>query len=173
MFSCKPASIQLRIWCRFLGPGETVMVSMHVLAMLGVGLLATAGGAQASSFVTLGVSTSTPSFIKVGTPEPMKMGSASTPSIVTLGDLVPEVTDEKVAAIPAQPEQKHGYLRNPMVIRGGIVGGASAAPAAAPAKATAAATPAAETKPADKPAGTATAADGSPQPEPQPQPAKP
>jgi len=65
------------------------MVSMHVLAMLGVGLLATAGGAQASSFVTLGVSTSTPSFIKVGTPEPIKMASASTPSIVTLGDLVP------------------------------------------------------------------------------------
>ncbi|WP_210212646.1 hypothetical protein, partial [Mesorhizobium sp. M4A.F.Ca.ET.050.02.1.1] len=41
------------IWCRFVGPGETIMVSMRVLAALGVGLSAITGGAQASSIVVL------------------------------------------------------------------------------------------------------------------------
>jgi hypothetical protein len=148
------------------------MVSMRVLAMLGVGLLATAGGAQASSIVVLGVSTSTPSVIRLGAPE------SSTPSVVAFGEPAPDVTDEKVAAIPEKSEH-HGFMPSPMIIRGGVVGGAFATPAATPAKATAAAAPAAaaDTKsPADgKPAGTATASNGAAEPksqaEPQPQPA--
>lgn len=148
------------------------MVSMRILAMLGVGLLATAGGARASSIVVLGVSTSTPSVIRLGAPE------SSTPSVVALGEPAPDVTDEKVAAIPDKPAG-HGFMQTPMIIRGGVVGGAFATPAAAPAKATAAAAPTAttDTKPAadGKPAGTATASSGTAEPksqaEPQPRPA--
>ena len=142
-------------------------MSMRVLGALGFTLAAMTGGAQASSIVFLGVSKSTPSVIKVGTPEPMKI--ASSPSIVALGDPQPDVTYEKVAAIPEKP--RHGQA--PMIIRGGIVGGAFATPA--PAKATAAATaPTANTKPAAEtaPAGTATASNGKPESEPAaPQPA--
>jgi hypothetical protein len=144
------------------------MLSVRIFGALGVTLAAMTGGAQASSIVVLGVSTSTPSVVKLGAAEP------AGPSIVALGDPLPEVTDEKVAAIPDQPKSKHGFMQNPMIIRGGIVGGAFATPAAAPAKsaATAAAAPAAGTEPAadTKPAGTAAASNGTPQPEPQPQP---
>ncbi len=141
-------------------------MSVRVLGALGFSLAAMTGGAQASSLVFLGISTSTPSVIRVGGTEPIKI--ASTPSIVALGDAQPEVTYEKVAAIPEKP--RHGHTENPMIIRGGIVGGAFAAPA--PAKADAAAAPAADTKPAagTSPAGTATASNGKPQPQPQPQP---
>ncbi|MBA1141475.1 hypothetical protein [Mesorhizobium neociceri] len=136
-------------------------MSMRVLAALGFTLAAMTGGAQASSIVFLGVSKSTPSVIKVGEPDPMKV--ASTPSIVAVGDAQPDVTYEKVAAIPEKP--RHGN-QNPMIIRGGIIGGAFAAPA--PAKASAAAAPAEETKPTagTAPAGTATASNGKPESQP-------
>ncbi|MBM2713224.1 hypothetical protein JQK88_18785 [Mesorhizobium caraganae] len=143
-------------------------MSMRVLGALGFTLAAMTGGAQASSIVFLGVSKSTPSVIKVGTPEPMKI--ASSPSIVALGDPQPDVTYEKVAAIPEKP--RHGQA--PMIIRGGIVGGAFAAPAPAKATATATAAPTADTKPAAEtaPAGTATASNGKPESQPAaPQPA--
>jgi hypothetical protein len=147
------------------------MQRVRILGALGVTLAAMTGGAQASSIVVLGVSTSTPSIVVLGASEP------AGPSIVALGDPEPYVTDEKVAAIPDKPEHKHGFMRNPMVIRGGIAGDAFASPtpAAAPAKstATAAAAPAAGTEPAadTKPAGTAAASNGTPQPETQPEPA--
>jgi hypothetical protein len=88
------------------------------------------------------------------------MKIAAAPSIVAPGER--DVTYEKVAAIPEQP--RHG--QDPMIIRGGVVGGAFAAPA--PAKASAPLAPAAETKPgADtKPADTATASNGRPEPQP-------
>ncbi|MFK0688364.1 hypothetical protein ACFX5Q_09195 [Mesorhizobium sp. IMUNJ 23033] len=145
-------------------------MSKRMLAMLGIGLAATAGGAHASSILVLGASTSTPSVVKLGAAEPMKIASA--PSVVALGEAVPDVTNEKVAAIPEKP-----HIQSPMIIRGGIVGGAFATPAAAPAKATAAAEPAAgDTKPAagTKPAPdgkpAATASNGEQQPAPQPEP---
>lgn len=144
-------------------------MSMRVLGVLGFTLAAMAGGAHASSIVFLGVSKSTPSVIKVGTPEPMKI--ASSPSIVALGDPQPDVTYEKVAAIPEKP--RHGN-QNPMIIRGGVVGGAFAAPAPAKPTATATAAPTADTKPGAEtaPAGTATASNGKPQSQPAaPQPA--
>lgn len=152
-----------RVWGVFI-------VSKRMLAMLGISLAAMDGGAQASSILVLGASTTTPSVIKLGAPEPMKIASA--PSIVALGEAVPDVTNEKVAAIPEKP-----HMQSPMIIRGGIVGGAFATPAAAPAKATAAAPAAEETKPAagtkpapdDKPA--ATASNGEQQPTTQPEPA--
>jgi len=141
-------------------------MSMRVLGALGFTLAAMTGGAQASSIVFLGVSTSTPSIIKVGGAEPMTI--ASTPSIVALDAASPDVTYEKVAAIPEKP--RHG--QDPMIIRGGIVGGAFAAPA--PARASAAA-PAADTTPGAEtaPAGTATASNGKPESQPPvaPQPA--
>ena len=143
-------------------------MSMRVLGALGFTLAAMTGGAQASSIVILGVSKSTPSVIKVGGAEPVKI--ASSPSIVAVGDAQPDVTYEKVAAIPEKP--RHGQA--PMIIRGGIVGGAFAAPAPAKPAATATAAPTADTKPGAEtaPAGTATASNGKPETEPAaPQPA--
>ncbi|MER8904095.1 MULTISPECIES: hypothetical protein [unclassified Mesorhizobium] len=138
-------------------------MSMRVLGALGFTLAAMTGGAHASSIVFLGVSTSTPSVIKVGGSEPVRI--ASSPSIVALGDAQPDVTYEKVAAIPEKP--RHG--QDPMIIRGGIVGGAFAAPA--PARASTSA-PAAETTAETAPAGTATASNGKPESQPAaPQPA--
>ncbi|MDG4900359.1 MULTISPECIES: hypothetical protein [unclassified Mesorhizobium] len=107
--------------------------------------------AQASSIVVLGAATSTPSIVRLAAIEPGK----ATPSVVALGEPVPAVTDEKVAAIPEKSGQRHAQA--PTIIRGGIVGGASATPAAtAPAKE--AATPANGTAPAATPPnGTAAA----------------
>ncbi|MGX9571701.1 hypothetical protein [Mesorhizobium sp. f-mel] len=122
------------------------MVWVRILGALGLTLAA--GGAHASSFVVLGAPSSTPSVVKLGAPEPVKVaGSSSTPSIVALGEPVPDVTYEKVAAIPSQPKPKHDFMQSPMIIRGGIVGDAFAkpAPSAAPAATTAAA-PGAATK---------------------------
>ncbi|MER8894654.1 hypothetical protein [Mesorhizobium sp. M0676] len=136
-------------------------MSMRVLGALGFTLAAMTGGAHASSIVFLGVSTSTPSVIKVGGSEPVRI--ASSPSIVALGDAQPDVTYEKVAAIPEKPRQ------DPMIIRGGIVGRAFAAPAPASASTSA---PAAETTAETAPAGTATASIGKPESQPAaPQPA--
>ncbi|RWM81756.1 MAG: hypothetical protein EOR81_06860 [Mesorhizobium sp.] len=123
------------------------MVWVRILAALGLALAA--GGAQASSFVVLGAPSSTPSVVRVGAPEAVKMaGSFSTPSIMALGEPVPDVTYEKVAAIPSQPKPKHDFLQSPMIIRGGIVGDAFAkpAPSVAPAATTAAAAPGAATR---------------------------
>ncbi|RWF61480.1 MAG: hypothetical protein EOS26_33055, partial [Mesorhizobium sp.] len=104
------------------------MVWVRILGALGLTLAA--GGAHASSFVVLGGPSSTPSVVKLGAPEPVKVaGSSSTPSIVALGEAVPDVTYEKVAAIPSQPKPKHDLMQSPMIIRGGIVGDAFAKPA--------------------------------------------
>ncbi|OHV87158.1 hypothetical protein [Mesorhizobium sp. ORS 3428] len=129
---------------------------MRVLAAISIGLLATTGLAQASSIVVLGVSTSTPSVIRLDAIE----SGASTPSIVALGDPIPVVTDEKVAAIPEKSGQRS--VQAPMIIRGGIVGGAFATPAPTDAAKTAPAstTPTNGTAPttATPPNGTAAAA---------------
>ena len=144
-----------------------------MLAVLAASLAATVGGAHASSILVLGASTSTPSIVRLDAAEPAK--TASLPSIVALGEPVPDVSGEKVAAIPEN--SRHGPRQEPMVIRGGIVGGASATPAAQAAPAKAATAPTAEGKPAadGKAAPTATASNSKPQPEqkpkPQPQPA--
>ncbi|AZN98594.1 hypothetical protein EJ066_16240 [Mesorhizobium sp. M9A.F.Ca.ET.002.03.1.2] len=139
------------------------MVWVRILGALGLTLAA--GGAQASSFVALGASTSTPSVVTLSAPEPEKAAEStkagpSTPSIVALGKPVPDVTYEKVAAIPSQAEPKHDFRQSPMIIRGGIVGDAFARPAplAAPAAVTAAKAPAASTR-SDK---EATATNGEP-----------
>ncbi|WP_189434757.1 MULTISPECIES: hypothetical protein [unclassified Mesorhizobium] len=129
--------------------------------MVGIGILATTGLAQASSIVVLGAATSTPSVVRLTAIEPGPISAASTPSVVALGDPVPAVTDETVAAIPEK--SGHGRAQTPMIIRGGIVGGAFATPAAtAAAKTTApaATTPANGTAPAaaTPPNGTATTA---------------
>jgi hypothetical protein len=153
-----------------MGKGK-FMVSVRILGALGFTLAAMTGGAQASSILVLGASTSTPSVVRLGSPEPVKIAASTTPSIVALGDPLPDVTDEKVAAIPEKPKHKSGSMQPPMIIRGGVVGGAFASPAA-PAKAETAAAPAAGVKPAadTKPAGEATAANDKPQPETQSQP---
>jgi hypothetical protein len=121
------------------------MVWVRILGALG--LTVAAGTAQASSFVVPGAPSSTPSVVRLGAPEPVKMaGSSSTPSIVALGEPLPDVAYEKVSAIPSQP--KHDFVQSPMIIRGGIVGDAFTKPApdAAPAAATAAAAPRAAIK---------------------------
>ncbi|ESW94005.1 hypothetical protein NKL07_15130 [Mesorhizobium sp. C280B] len=120
------------------------MLSMRILGALGLAFMA--GTAQASSLVFLGQTTATPSV--VGTvASPGSLERTKTPSIVALGEKLPNVnenvTEEKVAAIPSQPS--HGFAGSPMIIRGGIVGDAFATPAPKAAPATAAA-PAADGK---------------------------
>ncbi|WP_376705661.1 hypothetical protein RQ479_14895 [Mesorhizobium sp. ISC25] len=116
------------------------MLSMRILGALG--LVVIASTAQASSLVFLGQTTATPSVASANALE-----RAKTPSIVALGEKLPNVnenvTDEKVAAIPSQPS--HGFAGKPMIIRGGIVGDAFATPAPKAAPATTAA-PAADNK---------------------------
>ncbi|CDX55226.1 conserved exported hypothetical protein [Mesorhizobium plurifarium] len=133
---------------------------MRLLGSFGISLLAMSGAAHASSIVVVGPSTSTPSVIRLSAIEPAKLSSASTPSMIALGDPMPAVTDEKVAAIP----EKSRHQQAPMIIRGGIVGGAFATPAAtAAAKPTAPATaaaPANGTSPATPANGTASASNG-------------
>jgi hypothetical protein len=135
---------------------------MRLLGAFGIGLLAMNGVAHASSILMLGISTSTPSVVKLDAIDPAKLSALSAPSVIAFGDPMPAVTDEKVAAIP----EKSGHQPAPMIIRGGIVGGAFATPAATasakpatPATATAAA-PANGTSPATPANGTASAANG-------------
>ncbi|MDX8438083.1 hypothetical protein [Mesorhizobium australafricanum] len=132
---------------------------MRLLGAFGISLLAMNGAAYASSIVVLGVSTSTPSVIRLNAIEPPWLSAVSTPSMIALGDPMPAVTDEKVAAIPEKSRRQQA----PMIIRGGIVGGAFATPAAtASAKpATPAGTaPANGTSPATPANGTASASNG-------------
>lgn len=96
------------------------MVSVRILGALG--FILAAGEAQASSIIVLGV-------------------PSSAPSVVALGAVEPDVTYEKVATIPNQPEHERGFMPGPMIIRGGIVGGDFSTPAPSAAPATAAAAP--------------------------------
>ncbi|WP_189341265.1 MULTISPECIES: hypothetical protein [unclassified Mesorhizobium] len=129
---------------------------MRLLGAFGIGLLAMHGIAHASSIIVLGPSTSTPSVIRLNAIEPAKLSAATTPSVIALGDPMPAVTDEKVAAIP----EKFGRQLAPMIIRGGVVGGAFATPAATAAakpQTPAASAPADGTSPATPANGTASA----------------
>ncbi|WP_214477192.1 hypothetical protein [Mesorhizobium sp. dw_380] len=135
---------------------------MSVRVLLGITLAAMAGGAQASSLVFPGAPTSTPSILTLKAADTQ---ASDMVSVVALGE--PDVTYEKVAAIPNAPEARHGFMPSPMIIRGGIVGGdfstptqakapaAAATPAPAPDKATASAAPAPGTQ--KKPAAPAAA----------------
>ncbi|MGX7871873.1 hypothetical protein ACVDG5_002235 [Mesorhizobium sp. ORM6] len=121
--------------------------------LLGVTLAALTGGAQASSLVFPATPASTPSILAL---KPPGVQASDVVSVVALGE--PDVTYEKVAAIPNEPEALHGFMQGPMIIRGGVVGGAfstptqgkapvaATAPAPAPAKATASAAPASNTQ---------------------------
>ncbi|MEI9404293.1 hypothetical protein [Mesorhizobium argentiipisi] len=136
---------------------------MRLLGAFGISLLAMNGAAHASSIVVVAPSTSTPSVIRLNAIDPTKLSAASAPSIIALGDPMPAVTDEKVAAIP----EKSGHQQAPMIIRGGIVGGAFATPAATaaakpatPTTAPAATAPANGSSPAVPANGTATASNG-------------
>ena len=133
--------------------------------LLGITLATLSGGAQASSLVFPGAPAATPSILTLKAAD---IKASDVVSVVALGE--PDVTYEKVAAIPNAPEARHGFMRSPMIIRGGVVGGdfstptqgkapaATTTPAATPAKATASAapTPDAQKKPtAPAPASTA------------------
>ncbi|TPN40952.1 hypothetical protein FKO01_00690 [Mesorhizobium sp. B2-3-3] len=125
-------------------------MSMRIL--LGITLAALTGEAQASSLVFPGVPASTPSILILKAAD---TNASDVVSVVALG--APDVTYEKVAAIPNEPEAPHGFMQNPMIIRGGVVGSAfstpargkapaTATPAPTPAKATASAAPASGTR---------------------------
>ncbi|WP_421913971.1 hypothetical protein [Mesorhizobium sp.] len=103
-------------------------------------LAAIAGTAQASSLILLGLPGSTPSVIRLAAPD-------AKPSVVALGEPRPDVTYEKVAALPDQPTASNGPMQAPMIIRGGVVGGAFDQPAASAPAATAVAPTPAATKP--------------------------
>ncbi|MER9380771.1 hypothetical protein [Mesorhizobium sp. M0578] len=139
------------------------MLSMRILGALGLAFMA--GTAQASSLVFLGQTTATPSV--VGTvASPGSLERTKTPSIVALGEKLPNVnenvTEEKVAAIPSQPS--HGFAGSPMIIRGVIVCAAFSTPEPKAAPATAAA-PAADGK-ADPKVASKTPEPAAPQPAP-------
>jgi hypothetical protein len=132
---------------------------MRLLGAFGISLLAMHSAAQASSIVVVGPSTSTPSVIHLNAIEPAELSAALTPSVIALGDPMPAVTDEKVAAIP----EKSGHQQAPMIIRAGIVGGAFSTPAATAAAkpaTPAASTPANGTSTATPANGTAAASNG-------------
>ena len=139
---------------------------MSVRVLLGITLATMASGAQASSLVFPGAPAATPSILTLKTAD---IKASDVVSVVALGE--PDVTYEKVAAIPDASEARHGFMSSPMIIRGGVVGGdfstpaqakapaattaAAPAPAPAPAQATASAAPASGTQ--RKPAAPAAA----------------
>lgn len=118
-------------------------MSVRIWGTLAITLASMAGGAQASSLVFPGAPVSTPSIVTLKAND-----TSDVVSVVALGE--PDVTYEKVAAIPDKAEADHASPQNPMIIRGGIVGGAFSTPAqakaptatTAPATATASAAPA-------------------------------
>ena len=126
---------------------------MSVRVLLGISLATIASGVQASSLVFPGVPATTPSILTLKAAD---IKASDVVSVVALGE--PDVTYEKVAAIPNAPEAPHGFMPGPMIIRGGIVGGdfstptqtkapaATTAAAPAPAQATASAAPASGTQ---------------------------
>lgn len=103
-------------------------------------LIVSTGAAHASSFVAMGDTepASTPSIVTFGAPAgdtrawqsvmpaspAVQEAAAVTPSIVAMGEPWPEVTNEKVAAIPQK--RSRGPRFQPLVIRGGLVGNAFA-----------------------------------------------
>ncbi|WP_245318035.1 MULTISPECIES: hypothetical protein [unclassified Mesorhizobium] len=135
---------------------------MSVRVLLGITLATMASGVQASSLVFPGPPAATPSILTLKAAD---IKASDVVSVVALGE--PDVTYEKVAAIPNPPEAQHGFMPSPMIIRGGIVGGdfstptqtkapaATTAAAPAPAQATASAAPASGTQ--KKPAAPAAA----------------
>ncbi|MGX5829128.1 hypothetical protein [Mesorhizobium sp. 43Arga] len=135
---------------------------MSVRVLLGITLATLAGGAQASSLVFPDAPTATPSILTLKAAD---IKASDVVSVVALGE--PDVTYEKVAAIPNAPEARHGFMPSPMIIRGGILGGdfstpaqakapvATTSAAPAPAQATASAAPASGTQ--KKPAAPAAA----------------
>ncbi|MBZ9668112.1 hypothetical protein [Mesorhizobium sp. ES1-3] len=124
---------------------------MRIWGTLAISLAAMAGEAQASSLVFPGAPASTPSILALKATDGK---SSDVVSVVALGE--PDVTYEKVAAIPDKAEARQGFPQSPMIIRGGIVGGAFSTPvqAKAPAAATA---PATATSPATATASAAPA----------------
>ncbi|MER9327178.1 hypothetical protein [Mesorhizobium sp. M0488] len=120
---------------------------MSLRILLGIALAAAGGTAQASSLIFPGAPASTPSVLLLQAAAADKASDGQ--SVVALGE--PDVTYEKVAAIPHAPAARHGFTQSPMIIRGGVAGGAFSTPAsgqapaaaAVPATATASAAPAA------------------------------
>lgn len=125
------------------------------LVILSLGMVS---GAQASSILALGdkpsgnpsvvvlgeAQANDPSVVTLGEPAPQ----TASPSVVVLGE--PAVSDDKVAAIPAAGSPHAGGV---LVIRAGVVGGASA-PVAAAAK------PASAAKAADSTSAAVKASNG-------------
>lgn len=118
---------------------------MSLRILLGITLAAASGAAQASSLIFPGAPASTPSVLLLKAAAADKASDGQ--SVVVLGE--PDVTYEKVAAIPNAPAARHGFTQSPMIIRGGVAGGAFSTPTpgqapaapAAPPKATASAAP--------------------------------
>ncbi|MBN9222395.1 MAG: hypothetical protein J0I79_31035 [Mesorhizobium sp.] len=121
---------------------------MFLRIVLGITLATLTCEAQASSLVFPGAPASTPSILAL---KAIDTGTSDVVSVVALGE--PDVTYEKVSAIPGETETRHGLVAGPVVIRGGVVGSAfsvpaqgkapaaTTTPAPTPAKATASATP--------------------------------
>lgn len=100
------------------------MLSVRVSGVLALIATLSGGAAQASSFVVMGDKppAKTPSIVTLGAVTAAK----NMPSVIVMGDPAPEVTEEKVAAIPRK--QAYGPNFKPLVIRGGVPGDAFAAP---------------------------------------------
>jgi len=92
-------------------------VSVRILLGI-ITLAALSGEAPASSLVFPGAPATTPSVLTLKADDTK---ASDVMSVVALGE--PDVTYEKVAAIPNAPEARHGFMPGPMIIRGGVVGG--------------------------------------------------
>lgn len=109
------------------------------------------GGANASSFLVIGgeAPAATPSIevlgaapAKVSSIETLGTGTVASISILALGEPLPDVAMEKVAAIPQPSSHPRSANAMPLVIRGGLMGDAAPAATSAPAAETAAPEPA-------------------------------
>lgn len=125
---------------------------MRIPGMLALAATLTAAPASASSFafVEEASPTATPSIVALGTAGPQ------TSSIIRIGEPLPAVANDKVAAIPAK--RRRGPSLAPLVIRGGVVGTAFA-PARPSGKA---AEPAATTEPNEQASASQNEAAGKP-----------
>lgn len=125
----------------FVVMGETAPASTPSIVTLGSPAPAKVAGAAPQSWIDKSIGQLQQAYLRMKqadrrlypSVESLNPVAPETPSIIALGEPAPEVTYEKVAAIPQK--LKHGPMYKPLVIRGGVAGdafapAASAAPSA-------------------------------------------
>lgn len=132
----------------FVVMGETAPASTPSIVTLGSPVATRVAGVKAtpSSWVDKSIGQLQQAYLRMKqadrrlypSVESLSSGATETPSIIALGEPAPEITYEKVAAIPQK--LKHGPMFKSLVIRGGVVGDAFAPAAGGGSSAVAAST---------------------------------